>query len=66
MNTKGPSVWSSCSDHDRVLTLGVEYVVGIGSECSPITEWTPLQSYIDSEVALMEDLQQKVINYTFV
>ena len=56
--TSGPDVLTSCSYRYRMLTLGVEYVVGIGGFCSPIGQWSTLASYSDSEVALLESLQQ--------
>ena len=58
MTTPGPDVATSCGDYGRVLTLGVEYVVGIGGTCNPINEWSTLESYPESDVALLEDLQQ--------
>ena len=61
MTTPGPDVATSCGDYGRVLTLGVEYVVGIGGACNPISEWTPLESYSKTDVALLEELQQECI-----
>lgn len=61
MTTSGPDVLTSCGDYGRILTLGVEYVVGIGGACNPIGEWTPLESYSDTDVALLEELQQECI-----
>ena len=58
MVTMGPDVTTSCGDYGRVLTLGVEYVVGIGGACNPINEWSTLESYSESDVALLERLQQ--------
>ena len=59
MVTMGPDVATSCGDYGRVLTLGVEYVVGIRGACNEwMDEWSTLESYSESDVALLERLQQ--------
>ena len=60
VTTPGPDVATSCGNRSRVLTLDEEYVVGIGaSACNPISDWTTLESYSESEVELLESLQQQ-------
>ena len=57
MNTPGPDVLTSCGNLGRLLTLGVEYVIGIGGPCSPIPHWSTLASFSDNEVTLLESLR---------
>ena len=57
VTTLGPDVFTSCGTLGRVLTLGEEYVVGIGGACNPISEWTTLESYTESEIELLKSLR---------
>ena len=57
MSVPGPDVLTSCGAEGRVLSLGVEYMAGIGSACNPISAWQNTSTYSSSEMQLLRDLQ---------
>ena len=42
-----------------MLSLGVDYIAGIGSGCHSISEWENTTQYSTSQLQLMRDLQQE-------
>ena len=57
MSVPGPDVLTSCGAYRRVLSLGVEYMAGIGGACNPISAWQNTSTYSSSELQLLRDLQ---------
>ena len=45
-----------------MLSLGVDYIAGIGSGCHPISGWENTTQYSTSGLQLMRDLQECSMN----
>ena len=60
MSSVGPDVLTSCGQYGRILTVGREYILGIGGICNPISAWTLADDYSDDEL----NLQQASTNLT--
>ncbi len=56
----GPDVLTSCGNPSRRLSIGESYLVGVGGFCSPISEWTTLESYSESELDFLRELRISV------
>lgn len=52
----GPDVLTSCGVPGQVLQLGTSYVVGIGGACSPIGDWSALDTFNSAELELLREL----------
>ncbi len=52
----GPDVLTTCGNSNRRLTIGETYLVGVGGACNPISAWSTLDTYSESELDLLRDL----------
>ena len=50
MSLSGPDVLTTCGNPQALLKINEQYVVGVGSLCEPISDWSPLQSYSADEL----------------
>ena len=57
MSVSGPDVLTTCGVQGRILSLGVEYMAGIGGGCNRISPWQNTSTYSSSEMQLLRDLQ---------
>ena len=57
---------TSCGWYDRpvALDISVEYLVGIGGACNPISQWSEANSYSANELELLRSLNETVNNAT--
>ena len=53
MATPGPDVLTNCGEWGRVLTVGSEYLVGIGGACNRIDAWSEVSQYTASELQIL-------------
>ncbi len=54
--TNGPDVLTSCGNPNRRLSIGETYLVGVGGVCNPISAWSALDTYSESELSLLRGL----------
>ena len=61
LSVSGPDVLTSCGNYRRVLSLGVDYIDGIGSSgCQySVSDWENTTEYSASELQLIRDLQRE-------
>ncbi len=54
----GPDVHSSCGQGRRYrLIIGETYLVGVGGPCGPISAWSTLDSYSETELGKLRELR---------
>ncbi len=53
----GPDVLTSCGNPSRRLIIGEVYLVGVGGVCDPISAWSTLDSYSESELGIFRELR---------
>ena len=53
----GPDVLTSCGQYGRVLTIGPQYLVGIGGPCNRFGAWSEISNYGESELAYLQTLK---------
>ncbi len=54
----GPDVHTSCGQGGRKrLIIGETYLVGVGGPCRPISAWSTLDSYSESELGFLRELR---------
>lgn len=53
----GPDVLTSCGQYGRILQFNTPYVAGIGHACSPISQWSQLGDYSETEIELLRRLR---------
>ena len=53
----GPDVLTSCGNPGRRLSINQTYLIGLGGPCSPIAEWSSLESFSMDELCLLRDLR---------
>ena len=41
----GPDLLTSCGNHENILSVGANYVVGIGGPCSTYNDWALYSRY---------------------
>ena len=58
MTALGPDVTTSCGQYGRVLTVGSQYLVGIGGPCNHFGDWSEISSYTESELAYLQTLRE--------
>ena len=59
LSVSGPDVLTTCGNSERVLSLGVDYIAGIGSACYSVSQWENITQYSASELQLIRDLQSE-------
>ena len=57
----GPDVLTTCGNSNRRLTIGETYLVGVGGACDPISAWSTLDSYSESELEILRDLSADML-----
>ena len=53
---------TSCGNYGRVLSLGVDYIAGIGGGCHSVSQWENITQYSASELQLIRDMQNCSMN----
>ena len=53
----GPDVLTTCGNPSRRLIIGETYLVGVGGACNPISAWSTLDSYSESELGVLRELR---------
>ena len=59
----GPDVVTLYGQPGRVLQLQEEYIVGIGGWCSPISQWSTVNSYSNTELNLLTELRCGAVDF---
>lgn len=54
----GPDVLTTCGNPDALLKISEQYVVGVGSFCGAISQWSTLQSYTSNELQQLREFSQ--------
>ncbi len=52
----GPDTLTSCGAPSLRLQISTEYLIGVGSVCGPISDWTESSAYVPAEFELLERL----------
>ena len=58
MMVPGPDALTTCGNPSVLLRISEQYVIGVGSICEPISEWSTLGSYSSSELQQLRELAQ--------
>lgn len=54
ISSAGPDVLTSCGQNNRVLKLGLQYLVGVGGACTSLVSWSELAEYESADLDLLQ------------
>ena len=58
MMVPGPDALTTCGNPSVLLRISEQYIIGVGSICEPISEWSTLGSYSSSELQQLREFAQ--------